>query len=158
MKVDGQIEKECWLYCKVDRQIEEEWQRTIFYLQRYSCPKLYGKKLSNQTPTVNTVSNTRRTTLCWMRGMIKELPVIKLTLYLSFFFRNQPYQSKNMASTPLYLVIYSSFLGFSSHSHRKFATQGWRWTKIWQSPYSSHYPQWQTSFPCDCNDKSNKLE
>ena len=35
--------------------------------QSFSC-----KKLSNQKYTANTVRNTRRTTLCWMRGKIKS--------------------------------------------------------------------------------------
>ena len=63
-KVDAQLVKECW--------------RTISYR------KFYCKKLSNQKPTANTVSATRRTTLCWMRGEIKEHLFVKLTLYLCF--------------------------------------------------------------------------
>ena len=51
-------------FVKTDAQIREECRRTISYLQGYSCPKLYCKKLSNQKPTVNAVPNTRRTTLC----------------------------------------------------------------------------------------------
>ena len=35
-----------------------------------SCPNLYCKELSNQKPTANTVRNTRRTTLCWVRVSI----------------------------------------------------------------------------------------
>ena len=57
---------------KVDAQIEEKCRRTISYLKGYSYPKLYYKKLSNQKPTTNTVSTTRKTTLCWMRAEIKE--------------------------------------------------------------------------------------
>ena len=47
------------IFVKVDAQIEEECQdcqRTISYLQGYSCPTLYC--------TANTVRNTRKTTLC----------------------------------------------------------------------------------------------
>ena len=51
--------------------------------ESFSC-----KILSNQKHTANKVRNTRRTTLYWMRGMIKELIFIKLTLYLSLSFRN----------------------------------------------------------------------
>ena len=61
MKVDAQIEKECW--------------RTISFLRGSSYPKIYCKKLSNQKPilyTANTVSITRRKTLCLMRCEIKE--------------------------------------------------------------------------------------
>ena len=49
---------------------EEECRQTISYLQGYSCPNLYCKKLSNQKPTAKTVRNTRRTTLCWVRVSI----------------------------------------------------------------------------------------
>ena len=51
-------------FVKVDAQIGEERRRTIRYLQGYSCPTFYCKKLSNQKPTANTVRNTRRTILC----------------------------------------------------------------------------------------------
>ena len=50
-------------FVKVDAQIVEDRWRTISYMKRYSYPKLYCKKLSNQKPTANTVSTTRRTTL-----------------------------------------------------------------------------------------------
>ena len=61
-------------FVKVDTPIdlEEECWRTMSYLQEYSRPKLYCKKLSNQNPTANTV-RSRRTTLCWIRGKIKQL-------------------------------------------------------------------------------------
>ena len=39
-------------------------------LKGHSYPKLYCKKLSNQKPTVNIVSTTKRTTLCWMHSEI----------------------------------------------------------------------------------------
>ena len=54
------------------------------------------KKLSNQRHMANTVRNTRRRTLCWMRDKIKEFLVIKLiiTLYLSLSFRNLSLQGK----------------------------------------------------------------
>ena len=42
-------------FVKTDAQIREECRRTISYLQGYSCPKLYCKKLTNQKPTVNAV-------------------------------------------------------------------------------------------------------
>ena len=48
--------------------------------------KLYCKKQSNQKLTANTVSTLRRTILSWVRGDIKELLFIKLTLYLSLSF------------------------------------------------------------------------
>ena len=86
---------ECWpnltlkcnvnTFVKVDGQIEEECRQTISYLQRYSCPKLYCKKLSYQTPTANKVRQTRRTTLCWMRGKIKELPIKLIFVFVSLF-------------------------------------------------------------------------
>ena len=38
-------------FLKVDAQIGEECRRTISYLQRYSCPKLYCEKQSDQKPT-----------------------------------------------------------------------------------------------------------
>ena len=64
---------------KFDAQIEENCRRAIHYLQGYSKPKLYCKKLSNQKPTANTVRNARRTTLCWMQGKIKAHDVIYQT-------------------------------------------------------------------------------
>ena len=67
-------------FVKVDAQIEEDCRQTISYLKGYSYLKLYCKKQSNQKPTANIVSTTRRTTLCWVRGNIKELLFIKLTL------------------------------------------------------------------------------
>ena len=51
-------------FAKADAQIEEECRRTTSYLQGYSSPRLFCKKLSNEKPTANTVRNTRRTTLC----------------------------------------------------------------------------------------------
>ena len=65
------------VFVKVDAQIEEECRRTTSYLQGYSCPKLHCKKLS-------TIRNTRRTTQCWMRGRLKELLFIKVTVFLPF--------------------------------------------------------------------------
>ena len=44
---------------KPNAQLVEECRRTISYLKGYCYPKLYGKKLSNQKPTANTVSTTR---------------------------------------------------------------------------------------------------
>ena len=46
------------------------------------------RKRKEEIPTANIVSTTRRTTLCWVRGNIKELLFIKLTLYLSLSFGN----------------------------------------------------------------------
>ena len=57
--------------------------------QSFSC-----KKLSNQKHTANTVRNTGRTTLCWIRGKVKEFLFIKLTSYLSLPFRNLSQQGK----------------------------------------------------------------
>ena len=57
--------------------------------QSFSC-----KKLSNQKHTANTVRNTGRTTLCWIRGKVKEFLFIKLTSYLSLSFRNLSQQGK----------------------------------------------------------------
>ena len=51
--------------------------------------KLYCKKQSNQKLTANTVRPLRRTTLSWVRGDIKELLLIKLTLHLSLSFGNK---------------------------------------------------------------------
>ena len=44
---------------KPNAQLVEEYRRTISYLKGYCCPKRYGKKLSDQKPTANTVSTTR---------------------------------------------------------------------------------------------------
>ena len=44
---------------KPNAQLVEECRRTISYLKGYRCPKRYGKKLSNQKPTANTVSTIR---------------------------------------------------------------------------------------------------
>ena len=57
--------------------------------QSFSC-----KKLSNQKHTANTVRNTGRTTLCWIRGKVKEFLFIKLTSYLSLSLRNLSQQGK----------------------------------------------------------------
>ena len=64
---------------KVDAQIVEGCLRTISCLKEYSYQKLYCKKLRR---THN--STMRRTNLCWMRALIKELLFIKYTLYLCF--------------------------------------------------------------------------
>ena len=72
-------------FAKADAQIEEECRRTTSYLQGYSCPRLFCKKLSNEKPTAR---NTRRTTLCWMRNKIKELPFIKLFICSSLLETN----------------------------------------------------------------------
>ena len=47
-------------FVRVDAQIEEECRQTISYLKGYAYPKLYCKKLSNQKPTANIVSTTRK--------------------------------------------------------------------------------------------------
>ena len=88
---------------KVDAQIEEECRRTICYLQRYSCPKLYisFKKLSNQKRSANTFRNIRRTTLCWMRGKIEELLFIKVTVFLPLSFRKKNSAKQDIASTEI---------------------------------------------------------
>ena len=78
MKVDTQIADGLSLICK------------DIFAQSFSCKNI----LSNQKHTANTVRNTRRTTICWMRGKIKEFLFIKLTLYLSLSFRNLSYQGK----------------------------------------------------------------
>ena len=51
-------------FVKVDAQIGKNCQRTISYLQEYLAQSFSCKKLSNEKPKVNTVRNTRRTTLC----------------------------------------------------------------------------------------------
>ena len=76
-------------FVKVDARIDEDCLQTISYLKGYSCLKLYCRKLSNQKRTANTVSTLRRTILSWVRGDIKELLFIKLTLYLSLSFGNK---------------------------------------------------------------------
>ena len=86
-------------FVKVDTRIEVECRQTISYLKGYSYLKLYCKKQSNQKPTANIVSTTRRTTLCWVLGNIKELLFIKLTLYLSPLFWKQILTKQNIAST-----------------------------------------------------------
>ena len=45
---------------KVDAHIEVKCRQTISYLKGYSYLKLYCKKQSNQKPTANIVSTTRR--------------------------------------------------------------------------------------------------
>ena len=84
-------------FVKVDAQIEEECRRTLSYLQGYSCPKLYCKKLS-------TVRNTRRAT--WMRGRLKELLFIKVAAFLPFSFWKDISTKQNIASTEIaYLFL-----------------------------------------------------
>ena len=94
-------------FVKVDTQIEENCRRTISYLQEqgihaqsFSC-----KKLSNLKPTMNTVRNTRGKTLRKIRGKIKELLFIKVTVYLPFSF--QTYLNK------VKYGIYSEFYGYN---------------------------------------------
>ena len=113
-------------FVKADAQIGEHCRRTISYLQGYSCPKLFCKKLSNLKPMANTVRSTRRTTVCWMRGTIK---VFLLSKHLqkspstSFQHRRFPSWEEIKPTTPvlqpthfqlqrkpLYLVIYSTLL------------------------------------------------
>ena len=87
--------KKCWsneslkCYAKkfvtVDRPTEKtECCLTISYLKGYSYPNLCCKKKkknwTSQKPTANTVSTTRRTTLCWVRGEIEELRFIEITI------------------------------------------------------------------------------
>ena len=72
-----------YAYTFVKAQVEEDCQRNIVYLKRYSYPKLFCNKMNNnRKPTANTVSSTKRTTMCWMRGEIKKLLFIKVTVYL----------------------------------------------------------------------------
>ena len=52
-------------FVKVLAQIEENYRRTFSYLQECILAQSFScKKMSNQKPMVNTVHNTRRTTLC----------------------------------------------------------------------------------------------
>ena len=90
--------KNCYAntFVKDDTRIDVECRQTICYLKGYSYLKLYCKKQSNQKPTANIVSTTRRTTLCWVRGNIKELLFMKLTLYLSPLFWKQILTKQNM--------------------------------------------------------------
>ena len=67
------------------------------------------------------------------RGELK-LP----TLVLRF----QPFIS-HLQWKPLYLLINSRVLDSPPHSLGQFTI--WIWRKKWQSPYSSHYPQWKTA-------------
>ena len=69
-------------------------------------PKVYCKKLSNQKHTANTVLTTRGTTWCWMRGEIKELLFIKVTVYLPFSFR----KNLNNAKYSIYGNLLYQFL------------------------------------------------
>ena len=69
----------------VDRQTEEDWVLPHYLLsERVFLPKSLlqkkKKELNSQKPMVNTVSTTRRTTLCWMRGEIEELLFIEITI------------------------------------------------------------------------------
>ena len=69
----------------VDRQTEEDWVLSHYLLsERVFLPKSLlqkkKKELNSQKPMVNTVSTTRRTTLCWMRGEIEELLFIEITI------------------------------------------------------------------------------
>ena len=47
-------------FVKVDAKIKKECRRTISYLQGYSCPKLYCKKLSNNAETYVFSSQYKR--------------------------------------------------------------------------------------------------
>ena len=138
---------------KVDVQIEENCPRTISWesilAQNFSC-----KKLSNQKPTATTVRNARRTTLRWMRGEIKELPFIKLTLYLSLSFRNLSLDKLSrvfrVAGFHFSAALKALALGNLFKRFRldiTFAGEvyylGIKMKKIWQSSYSFHYPQRQ---------------
>ena len=87
---------------KFDTQIEENYRRTISYLQGYSSTKLYCRKLGNQKPTANTVRNARRTTLCWMRGKVKEQLSIKLTMYLPPSLLEKISTKQDIASTKIF--------------------------------------------------------
>ena len=56
--------------------------------------------------------------------------------------RFQPFIS-HLQWKPLYLLINSRVLDSPPHSLGQFTI--WIWRKKWQSPYSSHYPQWKTA-------------
>ena len=77
---------------EVDARIEVECQQTIIsYLKGFSYLKLYCKKQSNQKPTANIVSTTRRTTLCGVRSNNIDLARAKseaLDNIYSFFKQN----------------------------------------------------------------------
>ena len=47
-------------FVKVDAKVKKECRRTICYLQGYSCPKLYCKKLSNNAETYEFSSQYKR--------------------------------------------------------------------------------------------------
>ena len=76
-------------FVKVDARMEGNCRRTISYLlkgilaQSFSC-----KKLNNRKRTANTVRNTRRTTLCWMRGKIMNFYFSSLLCICPSLFEN----------------------------------------------------------------------
>ena len=84
-------------------QVEEECRQTIFYLKGYSYPKLYYNKMNtNQKPTANTVSSTKRTTLCRMRRL-KNFCLSKLLCICPFFSKNISIKKQSIASTEISL-------------------------------------------------------
>ena len=84
-------------------QLEEECRQTIFFFKGHSYPKLYYNKMNtNQKPTANTVSSTKRTTLCRMRRL-KNFCLSKLLCICPFFSKNISIKKQSIASTEISL-------------------------------------------------------
>ena len=65
-------------------------------VQSFSC-----KKLSTKKHMANIVHKTRRTTLCWIRGKIKQLLFIKVTWYFPFSFSQKNLNKERYKSTKI---------------------------------------------------------
>ena len=96
----------CYAYTFVKAQLEEECRQTIFFFKGHSYPKLYCIKMNtNQKPTANTVSSTKRKTLCWMRGEIKNFCLSKLLCICPFFSKKISIKKQSIASTEISLLF-----------------------------------------------------
>ena len=88
-------------FVKADAQIEENCRRNMHVVSaRVFFPKASAARnwVIRNLPLIQ-FRNTRGTTLCWMRGKVKDFPFIKLDFLFVLLFSKPILTRPNMAST-----------------------------------------------------------
>ena len=88
-------------FVKADAQIEENCRRNMHVL---SARVFFPKALAARNWVIRNLRliqfrNTRGTTLCWMRGKVKDFPFIKLDFLFVLLFSKPIVTRPNIAST-----------------------------------------------------------
>ena len=88
-------------FVKADAQIEENCRRTMHVLSaRVFFPKASAaRNWVIRNLRLMQFRNTRGTTLCWMRGKVKDFPFIKLDFLFVLLFSKPILTRPNIAST-----------------------------------------------------------